>query len=133
MRRAGSRREIPPPLELECLKALWVLGHGTVHDVLELVRDRKLAYTTVMTVLDRLAIRDAVTRQKEGRAFIYRPKLTRDALRPHAVKQLVDTFFDGSRQELLEYLSAAPAAEAGPLASEPGVSHDAGEIPPSVP
>jgi predicted transcriptional regulator len=107
MRRSAPAREIPPPLELECLKALWQLGRGSVRDVLELVKNRKLAYTTVMTLLDRLEKRGGVTRQKQGRAFIYEPKLTREALRQFAVKDLVDGFFDGSEEALLEYLSAA--------------------------
>jgi len=111
MNRRRPVREIPPPLELECLKALWTLGRGSVRDVLEAVRNRELAYTTVMTVLDRLEKRGGVTRQKHGRAFIYEPKLTRDILRQLAVKDLVDGFFEGSEETLREYLGLTGALQ----------------------
>jgi len=109
MRRPAPPRDIPPPLELECLKALWTLGEGTVKDVRQaLVSNRKLAYTTVMTVLDRLEKRGGVGRRKQGRSFLYVPKLSREGLRRYAVKELVDQFFDGSPEALAEYLKAPP-------------------------
>lgn len=105
MSRVAAPREIPPPLEVECLKALWALGEGNVHDVQQsLASTRKLAYTTVMTVLDRLARKGAVERRKAGRAFVYVPLLSRDVLRRLAVRQLVECYFDGSTSELLAYL-----------------------------
>jgi predicted transcriptional regulator len=56
MARAAVQRELPPRLELLCLKALWTLGEGSVNDVRRVVSETKpLAYTTVMTLLDRRA------------------------------------------------------------------------------
>jgi BlaI family penicillinase repressor len=105
MRRPAPQREIPPPLELECLKALWDLSEGSVHHVRQaLMESRGLAYTTVLTLLDRLAKRGSVTRRKHGRYFIYTPKLTREMMQQHAVKELTDGFFAGSREALLDYL-----------------------------
>jgi predicted transcriptional regulator len=105
MARRPPPQDLPPPLELECLKALWGLGEGSVRDVRQaLVSDRNLAYTTVMTVLDRLEKRGGVTRRRHGRYFVYRPNVTREALRRMAVKDLVDAFFDGSEEALAEYL-----------------------------
>ena len=105
MRRPAASRALPPPLELICLRALWRLGEGSVHDVRKAVsKERILAYTTVMTLLGRLEKRGCVTRRKPGRSYVYRPKLSRDALREHAVKQLLDGFFDGSADTLLRYL-----------------------------
>ncbi len=110
MRKSGAPREIPPPLELECLKALWKIGDGTVKDVRQvLIEHRNLAYTTVMTVLDRLVRRGSVERQKCGRSFVYTPRLGREELRRLAVKELVDSFFDGSTEELIAYLRGAAA------------------------
>jgi predicted transcriptional regulator len=117
---------------LECLKALWQLGHGSVRDVLELVKNRKLAYTTVMTVLDRLEKRGGVTRHKQGRAFIYQPKLTREALRQLAVKDLVDTFFEGSGQALLEYLRSTPERTQDGSAVEASPARDDGGMEPAL-
>ena len=115
MRRLGAS-EIPPPLELECLKVLWKLGEGSVKDVRHgLTANRNLAYTTVMTVLDRLARKGGVARRKAGRSFLYAPVLSKDGLRRLAIQDLVDSFFEGSQEALLFYLrngEAPPAAGA---------------------
>jgi len=105
LRRKPASQGLPPPLELLCLRVLWRLGEGTVRDVRKGVsKERVLAYTTVMTLLDRLEKRGCVARRKPGRSYIYRPKLSRDVLREQALKQLVDGFFDGSADALLRYL-----------------------------
>jgi predicted transcriptional regulator len=107
MRKLSSSTQIPPPLELECLKALWTLGEASVKDVREaLASDRNLAYTTVMTVLERLVRRHCVERRKVGRSFVYSAILTRDCVRRTAVNDLVETFFDGSEEELRHWLGA---------------------------
>ena len=112
MPRSESSPEIPPPLELECLKALWRLGDGSVKDVRGvLTEQRNLAYTTVMTVLDRLVKRGSVKRRKDGRSFVYTPLVGRDLLRRLAVQDLVDTFFDGSEHELLAFLNGETEPE----------------------
>jgi predicted transcriptional regulator len=105
MRRATTPRDIPPPLEMLCLKALWSLGEGNVADVREAVAAAKpLAYTTVLTILDRLAKKNVVTRHKVGRAFVYAPRISRDAIRQLALKEFVDCFFEGSEQRLVEFV-----------------------------
>ena len=105
MRKPGPPRDIPPPLEMLCLKALWSLGEGNVSNVRSLVAESKpLAYTTIMTVLDRLARRNMVSRRKAGRAFVYAPRMSKDAMRRLALKEFVDCFFDGSEERLAEFL-----------------------------
>jgi|SRR5579884_2760092 len=100
-------REMPAPLELQCLKVLWAREEGSVSDVQQaLAPRRRLAYTTVMTLLDRLLRKGAVTRRKAGRAFIYAPAVSRDALRSIAVRDLLDDFFDGSNAALIKYLES---------------------------
>jgi predicted transcriptional regulator len=118
--------EIPPPLELHCLRALWRLGEGSVRDVRGVITEnRNLAYTTVMTVLERLAKRGAVERRKSGRAFVYLPVMGREQARRLAVKELADTYFDGSLDALRNYLNDAPAP-ASPREPTPPV-HGEGE------
>ena len=98
-------RDIPPPLELACLRALWRLEQGNVHAVREIVgQSRPLAYTTIMTVLDRLVRKGKITRIKQGRSYTYAPTQSRDALRRAAVRDLLDSYFDGSEAELLAFL-----------------------------
>jgi len=105
MRRAGPPRDVPPPLEMLCLKALWSIGEGNVAGVRGLVAETKpLAYTTVMTLLERLARKGAVSRRKVGRAFVYTPSISRDTMRRLALKEFVDCYFDGSQEKLAAFL-----------------------------
>jgi predicted transcriptional regulator len=106
MRKAATR-VIPPPLELLCLNALWSLGQGRVKDVrLFVAPNRPLAYTTVMTVLDRLARRGIVTRRKSGRAFVYVPAVSRDSMRRLALQEFLDSYFESSPDRLLSFLQS---------------------------
>src|SRR5215813_2947490 len=113
-------RDVPPPLELACLRALWRLKEANVRSVQEIVGvQRPLAYTTIMTVLDRLVRKGKVTRRKVGRSFTYAPAQSRDALRRAAVQELLDGYFDGSEEDLLTFLRGNVAAAAVPTVIEP--------------
>lgn len=110
MARAAASRQLPPPLELVCLKALWSLGEGSVSDVRRIVAlNRPLAYTTVMTLLDRLARKSIVTRRKVGRAFFYAPQVSQDSVRRMAFREFLESYFDGSADGLIEFLGDAQA------------------------
>jgi predicted transcriptional regulator len=108
-------RELPPKLELICLRALWQLGEANVRQVKAvLATERPLAYTTVMTVLDRLTRRGCAQRRKCGRSFIYSPIWTRDSVIKLAVDDLIDVHFEGSAASLQDYLSSrVPAFHIG--------------------
>jgi predicted transcriptional regulator len=122
---ARNAREIPPPLELECLKVLWTLGEGNVKDVRQaLTGNRNLAYTTVMTVLDRLARKGGVARHKVGRSFVYVPVLSRGVLRRLAVQDLVDRFFEGSEQALMDLLRDGETSDPEPAVTSAGENLD---------
>ncbi len=113
MRQARPPKDVPPPLELECLKALWSLGEGNVRSVKDHLEARKpLAYTTVMTLLDRLTRKGVVDRRKQGRFFIYVPKIDRETMRQRAVADLADALFDGSAKLMGDYLRNGKAAAA---------------------
>ena len=105
-----SAREVPPPLELLCLRALWSLREGNVRDVQAVVAQaRPLAYTTIMTVLERLLRKGKLERKKVGRSFVYAPVASRDEMRHAAVRELLESFFDGSEDELLRFLGHSEA------------------------
>ena len=109
MRKKALPRAIPPPLELECLRALWTLESANVAQVREALLGRHaLAYTTVMTLLDRLTRKGAAQRKKIGRYFVYTPAIDRDALRRAALVELVDYYFDGNEREMRTWLGALP-------------------------
>ena len=93
------------------MNALWRLGQATVRDVhAALVPTRPRAYTTIMTILDRLAQKGMVERQKAGRAWLYKAQLSADQARTHAVSRLVEGFFQGSTEALALHLSALSSA-----------------------
>jgi predicted transcriptional regulator len=64
------------PLEIAVLEILWSRGESSVHDVVKRL-SRPLAYTTVMTTLDRLFKKSVLKRRKCERAFLYSPGLSR--------------------------------------------------------
>src|SRR5579864_2460381 len=95
-----------------CLNALWEIQEGNVEDVRKVVaQNRPLAYTTVLTLLDRLARRGAVSRRKEGRGFRYQPTVARDKLRRMALRQFLEYHFDGSEAKLKIFLEQPVPAE----------------------
>lgn len=81
------------PLEQRLLEALWARGTATVRELIE-SDYQDLAYTTVMTTLDRLFKKNVLTREAEGRAFRYAPRFTREELHREvageAFRQLLD-------------------------------------------
>ncbi len=114
-----AARDIPPPLELLCLKALWSLKEGNVKDVQRIVNEtRPLAYTTIMTVLERLLKKGKLERRKVGRAFLYSPTADREEMRKVAIRELLDAFFDGSEDEMLRFLGRSPEKSAAAAAGE---------------
>jgi predicted transcriptional regulator len=75
------------------LDRLWAKGSATVRELVE-AGCRDLAYTTVMTTLDRLFKKGLLTRSEEGRAFRYAPRFSREEMHRevagHAFRQLLD-------------------------------------------
>ena len=99
------------PLELECMSVLWPLGEGTVRDIhRQLAKSRPRAYTTIMTIMDRLAHKGVVTRRRVGRAYRYQAHLSVNEARMSAIEKIVAGFFDGSPEALLAHLAAAGGA-----------------------
>jgi predicted transcriptional regulator len=81
------------PLEQRLLDAMWARGSATVRELVE--HDaRDLAYTTVMTTLDRLYKKNMLKRESDGRAFRYSPRISREELHReaagHAFRELLD-------------------------------------------
>jgi predicted transcriptional regulator len=114
--RARARGDLPD-LELACLAVLWEGGDMTVREVRDrLLATRPLAYTTVLTVLDRLVRKGAASRRRAGRAHVFHAEYQKDASLDRAVSKIVATYFGGSRESLLAYLSsgAPPAGVAAP-------------------
>src|SRR5271169_4908329 len=84
------------PLELDCMNTLWPIGEANVREIHDgLAARRPRAYTTIMTIMDRLARKGIVERAKSGRAYVYRAKLSAEEARAQALAQVLDNFFAG--------------------------------------
>jgi predicted transcriptional regulator len=89
-------------LERELMEMLWSHPEASVRDVMAQL-PRPLAYTTVMTTLDRLYKKGLLVRHKAQRAFVYSPRLTRSEWERHRASHLLTGFLSGPRpsRELL--------------------------------
>lgn len=74
------------PLERRLLETVWERGNATVRELVESGK-MDLAYTTLMTTLDRLYKKNLLSRQAEGRAFRYSPRFTREELQREEAAQ----------------------------------------------
>lgn len=85
------------------MKALWEVGTGSVADVrAELARrGQELAYTTVMTLLGRLASKRAVIVDKAREPFVYRPAHRRESVLRDRLREFVREVFDGQAESLV--------------------------------
>jgi len=83
------------PLELELMKILWSRGESNVRDVVCRL-DRSLAYTTVMTTLDRLYKKGFLERRMPDRAFVYSPRFSREEWERQRAESVVAGWLAGS-------------------------------------
>jgi BlaI family penicillinase repressor len=93
------------PRELAIMHVVWERGEATVRDVHEsLTRERTVAYTTVMTLMNILATKGHLTRRSVERAYVYSPARPRHQVVARLVTDFVDRVFSGSAQPLLLHL-----------------------------
>jgi predicted transcriptional regulator len=88
------------PLERQLLTTLWARGTGTVRELLD-EGSLTLAYTTVMTTLDRLYKKQLLDRVAEGRAFRYSPRHTKEQLEREAAGETIRQLLDSGPTPLL--------------------------------
>jgi BlaI family penicillinase repressor len=93
------------PQELAIMKVVWRLGSATVRDVYEALREsRRVAYTTVMTMMNILESKGYLRKdkkEKDERAYRYRPARPERTVMTAMVREFVDRVFDGASQPLL--------------------------------
>jgi predicted transcriptional regulator len=91
--------------ELEIMKIVWERESATVRDVYEtLLERRKVAYTTVMTMMKILEQKKYLKKTQAERAFVYRPTQPKGQVIAAMVKEFVNRVFNGSAQPLLVHL-----------------------------
>ena len=92
--------------ELEIMKIVWDRGSVTVREVYEeLLKHRKIAYTTVMTMMGILEQKGRLTREASDRAYVYSPAEPQGEVVGSMVKDFLTRMFNGSAQPLLVHLA----------------------------
>ena len=103
-------------LELQIMQVLWAKGPSTVQVVQQSLPDEPLAYTTVQTMLNILQRKGKVKRKLLGKAYEYRPVLSRDKALREATSDMLDRMFGGSVEALLMSLVKSNQLDADKLA-----------------
>lgn len=103
-------------LQLSILDVLWESGEATTLEVWRyLNRERKLARTTVATLLSRLERKSLLIHRREGREYVYRATVTQSEVRRSKVRDLTETLFGGDATALLSHLVRADGVEVDEL------------------
>jgi predicted transcriptional regulator len=93
------------PQELEIMKLVWQGGAATVRDVYEaLLERRKIAYTSVMTMMNILETKGYLKKRRQDRAFLYRPAQPKNQIISGMIREFIDRVFNGSAEPLLVHL-----------------------------
>lgn len=83
------------PLEHKVMSIVWKQKEATVYSVIQgLGTEKKLAYTTVMTVMSRLAKQGILSRHKRGKTFVYRPRESKEMFIQSLVRNTINRFIE---------------------------------------
>ena len=105
LRRVTDLTPIQGELQTQIMAALWRIESGTVEEVRSALPSRyRGAYTTVQTVLNRLAERGFLARKRTGQAFVYTPKLSEAQYLSRTIKQTLAAASPDARQAALAQL-----------------------------
>ena len=87
------------------MKLVWQGENATVRDVYEaLLEHRKIAYTTVMTMMKILETKGYLKKRRQDRAFVYRPTHPKSKVIGGMIREFIDRVFNGSAEPLLVHL-----------------------------
>lgn len=93
------------PREFEIMTIVWQFKTATSRSVYEgLLKRRKIAYTTVMTMMNILVRKGYLRRKRRERAYVYHPSMPEREVIARIVREFVLRVFDGSVRDLLAYL-----------------------------
>ena len=87
------------------MKLVWERENATVRDVYEaLLERRRIAYTTVMTMMKILETKGYLKKRRQDRAFVYRPAHPKNQVIGGMIREFIDRVFNGSAEPLLVHL-----------------------------
>lgn len=100
--------------EMEVLQHVWALGEASVADVhLTILKDRAVAYTTVMTVMKKLARKGFLHCDSTGSRYLYTPARAPAQVRQELVQDLLEQVFQGSASALVQTLVRSERIQPG--------------------
>ena len=103
-------------LQIDVLRALWERGEATIIEVWEALRPkRRLAQTTVATILARLEKRGVLAHRVEGRQYVYRATVSERDVRRSMVAELTESLFEGRPADLISHLLSSREIAPGDL------------------
>jgi BlaI family penicillinase repressor len=107
----------PTGLELQILKVLWDRGPLMVRDVRQALAEtgRRIAHTSVITTLNTMVEKRYLKRKKQGKAFLFSPRVERDEVRGQMLGDMVNRVFDGSAKAVVLGLFVCDALDAAEL------------------
>ncbi len=92
-------------VELQIMNVVWEKGTATVYDVKEaLSRGRKPAYSTILTMMRKLETKGYLAHDVDERTYVYRPTISKEAVRHSMLGDVLDRVFEGSPLLLLNSL-----------------------------
>ncbi|MDO8587444.1 MAG: BlaI/MecI/CopY family transcriptional regulator [Armatimonadota bacterium] len=100
----ADKRDLPPS-EFEVMRVIWEMGSATVRDVHDkLSKDRRLAYTSVSSLLGRLRDKGYVEVEERDAAYVYRPLVSQDQVVLRKVSDLVNRVLGGNLAPLASHI-----------------------------
>jgi len=101
-----SRRSLDDlgDLQKTVMEIVWTLGEASVNQVKTKLARRKLAYTTVLSVMQKLDKAGWLTHREEGRAYVYRPVVTRAEAGRSSLRQFIDRVCGGDPIAMFQHL-----------------------------
>jgi predicted transcriptional regulator len=109
---SAGGRVLGGELQHELMRALWRLGGGTVEEVrAALPESQRSAYTTVQTVLNRLAQRGLLKRRPQGKALVYAPLISEAEHIALSLRRTLDSASNDARAAALAELLSSIGAE----------------------
>ena len=99
------------PAEEQVMLRLWGLKEATVQDIINFYPAPKPAYNTTHTIVRILEKKNFIKHKKKGRGYIYLPKISKEEYRKYLAKWLLENYFDGSNQDIIDHFNQSKRLE----------------------
>lgn len=98
-------RKIFGETETEIMELLWTMERVTVRDIYEVINQRRgIAYTTILTIMNRLKKKKLLRAESTGKTYFYTPVLSREQLIAQMTHKVIDSLIDEFPEPVSDYL-----------------------------